>query len=446
MANTMSTNTLAVSLFIGAMVVFISPRLVHKANSTSSSRQADLLTEGGDNEPLISESDVHTESLKLYYSLIACDDKYISGKIRSALTILEGALNTYGPQQLFSSYNGGKDAVVIMHLLRAAMAKYSEKKGIIYRPKFVYFVIDKEFPQVLEYIGASQRSLALDLTSYDGGIMKGLEQHVINMKANGLKKPSFVLGTRQGDPNSSGQEPFSPSSDWMPVSFMRVNPILDWDYGHIWHFLRSFELSYCSLYDHGYTSLGKVTDTNANPALLRNTGTGSEVFGSSERNNSSSSEYWPAYFLDDWSLERAGRTGEVTGTAIAARLLGESCMASKSIVVNMNHKALTSILIQETGVGNVGISVEIEPYAAHPLYKSVIHIRRHSSSSSSGSGSSSSSSSSSSNSIPGREPGRRGSHARMSAYARANALSVEAVLDSLIKVLPSNSVLRSCTH
>ena len=76
--------------------------------------------------------------------------------------------------------------------------------------------------------------------------------------------------------------------------FLRVNPILDWTYGHVWHFLRLFELPYCSLYDDGYTSLGTVENTLPCPALKKEDGENGE-------------EYWPAYMLRDWDLERAGR-------------------------------------------------------------------------------------------------------------------------------------------
>jgi len=52
-----------------------------------------------------------------------------------------------------------------------------------------------------------------------------------------------------------------------------------------------FDLPYCSLYDEGYTSLGTVLDTLPCPALARDDGS-----------------FHPAYTLEDWDQERAGRT------------------------------------------------------------------------------------------------------------------------------------------
>lgn len=55
--------------------------------------------------------------------------------------------------------------------------------------------------------------------------------------------------------------------------FMRFNPILDWSYRDVWDFIKACELPYCSLYDHGYTSLGTVMDTIRNPGRCCSTDT-----------------------------------------------------------------------------------------------------------------------------------------------------------------------------
>lgn len=256
----------------------------------------------------------HEDSLKLYHQMRECQDGYIADKLHSAMDILTDALRLYGPDQLFSSYNGGKDAVVIMHILRAVVAKYSADHGTIYRPKFIYFAVDDEFPEVLDHIKDTAKTLALHLTRYQCNIKVGLQQHVDKMISAGQDTPAFALGTRKADPNCGEQDVFSPSSSWMPA-FMRVNPILTWEYGHVWHFLRTFQLPYCCLYDRGYTSLGKRSDTSPNPALKRkelSSVTGTDM-------------YWPAYMLSDWSLERAGRG--VASTAASVASATESCNA-----------------------------------------------------------------------------------------------------------------------
>lgn len=100
--------------------------------------------------------------------------------------------------------------------------------------------------------------------------------------------PSFLFPLML-DRSIVESEHLEPSSPGWPV-FLRVNPLLTWDYGQIWDFLRRFSLPYCRLYDEGYTSLGDTRTTVRNPALRRVEG-----------------GYRPAYALENWTLERANR-------------------------------------------------------------------------------------------------------------------------------------------
>lgn len=232
----------------------------------------------------------HQDALNLYNTLKFCNDTSISKAINDALDTLSDAIRLYGPDYVFSSYNGGKDAEVVMHLMRASMAKYSHECGIIHKPRFIYFSAKEEFPEVIDTIEDSVKKYRMNILRYSEGINLGLANHIEN-NCKGTAS-AFVLGTREGDPNSAGQQTFAPSSSWMPP-FMRVNPILYWNYSQVWHFLRCYNLPYCVLYDKGYTSLGKISDTRPNPAL--------------RKSDCADELYFPAYMLQDWSLERAGR-------------------------------------------------------------------------------------------------------------------------------------------
>lgn len=294
------------------------------------------------------------EALALHQRLEACTDARLGGAVREALGVLRDALRLYGPYGVYGSYNGGKDAVVIMHLLRAAVAAHCDATATAAaaaaggaqpapapaKPQLIYFHDAREFPEVEAFVHKTVAEVDAHMFRYEKGIIEGLGEHIERMRRSHAARgtdvladpPSFafVLGTRVGDPNCKGQTPFVPSSDWMPP-FMcahappraaaralaprlkprvtprlgatrgghraatararrRVNPILTWDYGLVWSFLRAFDLPYCSLYDAGYTSLGTLDDTKPNPALSDGAG-----------------GYRPAYELSDYSLERAGR-------------------------------------------------------------------------------------------------------------------------------------------
>ncbi len=247
----------------------------------------------------------YEDSLQLHDALVTCSDSYVAPGIQEALNCLDHAYRLYGPESVVVSYNGGKDAVVILHLLRAAHAHYHRQHdgdAPIIRPRAIYFDHKDEFPEVLKLLHDTVQDYDLDMIAFDGiSFSDGLGllvDHNFPAGSTAAFPMAFVLGTRSSDPNAHSQGHFAPSSHYMPP-FMRVNPILEWTYGHVWHFLRLFQLPYCCLYDMGYTSLGTVKNTRPCPALA--------VAGVGNTSGDGVPKYWPAYMLRDWDQERAGR-------------------------------------------------------------------------------------------------------------------------------------------
>ena len=203
----------------------------------------------------------YTAALEQYDNFVSCTDSYIEPFIQDALHTLDHAYRLYGPESVIGSFNGGKDAVVILELIRAAHANYyrnlaeeAEDGGSVEpsRPRVIYFNNKLEFPQVYDFVQTTVEKYDLDMLAFEEGVgfVGGLKMlvnqnylHPIATSNEDVPRKShpmaFALGTRAGDPNAGKQGAFAPSSSYMPP-FMRVNPILEWSYGQIWHFLRLY--------------------------------------------------------------------------------------------------------------------------------------------------------------------------------------------------------------
>ena len=176
--------------------------------------------------------------------------------LRQAVDAIQAALRLYGPERLLLSFNGGKDATVLLHVARAVYAHAG-----LGPPRCVYWDDAACFPQVATFVEDAVQRYGLPLVRYSCGFTDGLRDAV-----DRLGMAAVLLGTRTCDPNGVGADAFQPSSAGWPT-FMRVNPLLHWAYHDVWRFLRGFKLPFCELYERGYTSLGNMHNTRPNPAL-----------------------------------------------------------------------------------------------------------------------------------------------------------------------------------
>lgn len=209
---------------------------------------------------------------------------------------------------VFLSFNGGKDAVVILHLFRCAYAKYLKDMNIKRKkPQLIYFKDEmNEFPEVYQFLNESAFMFDFHISIIKGTWKNGITNFIENvqkkyqitiidqLKTNSIDPTifystlAFINGTRFNDTNTEKLQILNVSSRGLPP-YLYVNPVFYWTYGAIWTFILYFKFNYCILYDHGYSSIGSIKDTVKNEFLKCN------------------DCYLPAYFLKNWNYERYNR-------------------------------------------------------------------------------------------------------------------------------------------
>lgn len=224
---------------------------------------------------------------RVYRIVNSCDQCEYTNNVRNAVKIIEDSLDKYGLDDLCVGFNGGKDCTVLLHLFYAVAKKKCPDNEEKY--KALYINSKSVFPEVEKFIQISRDSYNLEMLSFNGRI----KDNLFELQKGHPNIKAVIMGTRKTDPYSSHLESFSMTDhDW--PQFMRVNPLLNWTYKHIWQFLRSLNIPYCSLYDRGYTSLGSMNNTHPNPQLKYTDDRGVLC-------------YLPAHLLQDENSERDGR-------------------------------------------------------------------------------------------------------------------------------------------
>ena len=215
-----------------------------------------------------------------------CSSSSAQCHIVKSVQIIIDTLRIFGAEHTAISFNGGKDACIVLYLLIAALhtGKSSGTLDMLGNEvKVVYFVDQFEFPQMTKFLELTKATFGIHYINLELSFKEGMAS-LVDMGAQAI-----LMGTRVGDPYSAGLEHFSPSTSGWPA-FMRVNPIIHWKYDQVWSFIRQFDLPYCSLYDDGYTSIGNTKNSVKNPALAQPDG-----------------KFLPAYMLADVERERDSR-------------------------------------------------------------------------------------------------------------------------------------------
>ncbi|XP_034107757.1 FAD synthase [Drosophila albomicans] len=225
-----------------------------------------------------------------YVTVSPEDRKHIEQRVQTAYEFFEKTLQIYRVDELIFCFNGGKDCTVLLDVLM----RYCRTQNIASQHiPMLYIESDDSFPEIDEFVARCVELYDVKLIKYKDSLKQALTHMTEDMP---LIKAVFV-GSRNTDPHCEQLQPMQKTdSDWPDM--MRLNPLLEWTYHDIWHYIHLHGVPYCSLYAQGYTSIGYKSNTLPNPHLKR---------CSDPNAVPATSCYRPAWELADPTQERAGR-------------------------------------------------------------------------------------------------------------------------------------------
>ena len=189
----------------------------------------------------------------------------LNNKIEESLCLIRQTIqNLGGIDNMGISFNGGKDCLAVLELLKIALGSEN-----LHKLKVFYFCGDQEeeWPEIIEFVKLVELKYSLSIKHeiYEKNIKLALESFVQKEKCLGL-----FMGQRHTDMKKPITAIAKTDKDWVQID--RINPILNWTYYEVWAFLLMRNVPYCKLYDQGYSSLGTKSTTAPNSQLIRSDG------------------------------------------------------------------------------------------------------------------------------------------------------------------------------
>lgn len=209
------------------------------------------------------------------------ENKEFDDKVENTINFIKICIDKYNLENIAISFNGGKDCTVLLYLFYMI---FNSLKNI----NIVYFQQDDEFKEITDFVQLIVKKYNINLiTVKEENFKSGIVQL---MKIKPIK--AIFMGQRIIDPHCTTLEMESASDVNLGYpEFIRINPLLDWNYQDIWQFLLKNKCDYCKLYDFGYTSIGNQLNTMRNKSLW----------------DEKADTFKPAYCLENEQEERLGR-------------------------------------------------------------------------------------------------------------------------------------------
>jgi len=193
------------------------------------------------------------------------ESREFDDKLSKSEASVAEAFAKYAANELAICFDGGKDGHIVLNLLE----HYLLKSNVTLKTKISVLNIIQDEQDTLEeprqlVRNCVEHSIHFKLVEHVG---YSIRESLAKLKEDDPVVKAIFMGVRRTDAAwYADLDTFQITDQGWP-QYMRINPILDWSYQDVWRYLTQRNVPYCTLYAHGYTSLGRRSKCGRNPLL-----------------------------------------------------------------------------------------------------------------------------------------------------------------------------------